>query len=81
MMHEAFSDWSKQYGKTFGYAIAPGDPKCLSLTDAFPNRYYEGGLPVLVTSDVDILHEVFVKRFSIFHGRKVRDRIGSTQYV
>uniref|UniRef100_A0A914X045 Cytochrome P450 n=1 Tax=Plectus sambesii TaxID=2011161 RepID=A0A914X045_9BILA len=33
--------------------------------------YYEGGTPVLVTSDLDILHDVFVKQFDSFHGRKL----------
>ena len=35
-------------------------------------RYFEGPTPVLVTADVDILQEVFVKQFKSFHARKVR---------
>jgi hypothetical protein len=35
-------------------------------------RYFEGPLPVLVTSDLDIVKEVFIKDFSKFTGRKVR---------
>ena len=31
----------------------------------------EGGQPVLVTSDVEIIKEVFNKQFANFHGRKV----------
>ncbi|KAL3863942.1 hypothetical protein ACJMK2_005663 [Sinanodonta woodiana] len=33
--------------------------------------YFEGPSPVLVTSDVDLLHEVLVKNFKKFHARKV----------
>lgn len=33
--------------------------------------YYEGSTPVLVTSDLGILKEAFIKQFSNFHGRKV----------
>lgn len=33
--------------------------------------YYEGPTPVLVSSDLDFLHEVFVKQFKNFHARKV----------
>lgn len=35
-------------------------------------RFYEGHLPVLVTSDVDIIEQVFVKQFENFTARKVR---------
>ncbi len=35
------------------------------------NSYYEGHLPVLVTSDIDVLHEVFVNQFNNFVGRKI----------
>ena len=31
----------------------------------------EGGIRTLVTSDLDILNDVFVKKFANFHGRKV----------
>lgn len=30
---------------------------------------YEGRVPTFVVSDADFLHEVFVKQFSVFHGR------------
>lgn len=33
--------------------------------------YFEGPSPVIVTSDKDILSEVFVKQFKSFHARKV----------
>ena len=33
--------------------------------------YYEGALPVLVTSRLDILGQVLVKQFANFHGRQV----------
>ncbi|XP_013415692.1 cytochrome P450 3A29 [Lingula anatina] len=33
--------------------------------------YYEGSTPVLVTSDLEILKQVFIKQFSNFHGRKL----------
>ncbi|XP_074642689.1 cytochrome P450 3A29-like [Tubulanus polymorphus] len=32
--------------------------------------YYEGPVPVIVTSDLEILKQVFVKKFSNFHSRK-----------
>ena len=31
----------------------------------------EGGIPVLITSDVEVLNDVFNKKFDYFHGRKV----------
>ncbi len=34
--------------------------------------YYEGHLPILVTSDVDMVNEIFVKQFNHFSARKVR---------
>ncbi|BFY97910.1 hypothetical protein BsWGS_00950 [Bradybaena similaris] len=33
--------------------------------------YYEGPTPVLVTSDVHVLQEVFIKQFNKFHARKL----------
>ncbi|XP_022343234.1 cytochrome P450 3A24-like [Crassostrea virginica] len=33
--------------------------------------YFEGPTPVLVTADVDVLQQVFVKQFKKFHARKV----------
>lgn len=35
---------------------------------------YEGVVPVYITSDMDILNDVFNKKFSYFHGRKVRKK-------
>ena len=42
-------------------------------TKQFGKTYgiYEGHLPILVTSDVDIIQEVFIKQFSSFIARKV----------
>jgi len=34
-------------------------------------RYYEGHLPILVTSDCEIIQEVFIKKFGNFIARKV----------
>lgn len=34
--------------------------------------YFEGPSPVIVTSDKNVLSEVFVKQFKSFHARKVR---------
>ncbi|KAI6188572.1 putative cytochrome P450 CYP13A8 [Aphelenchoides besseyi] len=31
---------------------------------------FEGGVPVLVTSDLDVCHDVFVKQYERFHSRK-----------
>lgn len=31
---------------------------------------YEGSTPVVVSSDLDLVHEIFVKRFDHFHGHK-----------
>jgi len=33
--------------------------------------YFEGPSPVIVTSNKDVLCEVFVKQFKAFHARKV----------
>lgn len=33
--------------------------------------YFEGHLPILVTSDLEIIQEVFIKQFNNFSGRKV----------
>lgn len=37
-------------------------------------RYYEGSLPVVVTSDPEMIKEVFIKQFHNFHGRRVSVR-------
>jgi hypothetical protein len=34
-------------------------------------RYFEGHVPTLVTSDLEIIQEVFVKQFNNFSSRKV----------
>lgn len=34
-------------------------------------RYYEGSSPVIVTSDPEIIKEVYVKQFNNFYGRRV----------
>lgn len=33
--------------------------------------YYEGHLPVIVTSDLDFINEVFIKQYSNFMARKI----------
>ena len=33
--------------------------------------YYEGHLPIIVTSDTDIIQDVFIKQFGNFIARKV----------
>nr|AHL88987.1 cytochrome p450 3045C4 [Brachionus koreanus] len=47
---EVLRDWTKQYGKPYGY--------------------FEGHLPVIVTSDLDIIQEVFIKQSTNFSARK-----------
>uniref|UniRef100_A0A5S6QND9 Cytochrome P450 n=1 Tax=Trichuris muris TaxID=70415 RepID=A0A5S6QND9_TRIMR len=32
--------------------------------------FMEGGIPVLVISDLEMLHDIFIKKFSSFHARK-----------
>uniref|UniRef100_A0A914WLT5 Cytochrome P450 n=1 Tax=Plectus sambesii TaxID=2011161 RepID=A0A914WLT5_9BILA len=32
--------------------------------------HFAGGIPAIVTSDLDMLHDVFVKKFDYFHGRR-----------
>ena len=34
-------------------------------------RYYEGHTPVLVTSDIELIDEIYYKQFSNFSARKV----------
>lgn len=34
--------------------------------------YYQGHLPILVTSDLDIIQEVFIKQSKNFSARKVK---------
>ena len=34
-------------------------------------RYYEGHFPILVTSDIGLIQEVFIKQYANFSGRKV----------
>ncbi len=52
---EAFKEWTKQLGKTYGI--------------------YEGHIPIIVTSDLEIIQEVFVKQFGNFIARKVKSII------
>nr|QEV83794.1 cytochrome P450 [Brachionus rotundiformis] len=47
---EILMEWTKKFGKTYGY--------------------YQGHLPILVTSDLDIIQEVFVKQSKNFSARK-----------
>ena len=34
-------------------------------------RYYEGAQPTIVVSDVDMIREIYIKKFHIFANRKV----------
>nr|QEV83793.1 cytochrome P450 [Brachionus rotundiformis] len=47
---DVIRNWTKKYGKTYGY--------------------YEGHQPIFVTSDLDVIQEVFLKQSSNFAGRK-----------
>jgi len=38
---------------------------------------YEGGHHTIVTSDLDILHDIFVKKFEYFHARQGRSKSSS----
>ena len=42
--------------------------------------YYEGHLPILVTSDIELIDEIFYKKFSHFAARKVI-RLASKVFV
>lgn len=33
--------------------------------------YYEGHLPILVTSDLNLIEQIFIKQYSNFSARKV----------
>ncbi|ULT84302.1 hypothetical protein L3Y34_013168 [Caenorhabditis briggsae] len=37
--------------------------------------YYEGTVPVLVTSNLEILHEVFIQKFDYFYARKLTNML------
>lgn len=37
--------------------------------------YMEGANRVIVTSDLDVLHDVFIRKFENFHGRRVTYKI------
>lgn len=41
------------------------------LFNYFNVSYYEGHVPTLVTSDLEIIQEVFIKQFNNFSARKV----------
>ncbi|CAF1054545.1 unnamed protein product, partial [Brachionus calyciflorus] len=47
---EVLKEWTRVYGKTYGY--------------------YQGHYPILVTSDLEFIQEVFVKQSTNFAGRK-----------
>nr|ATW72304.1 cytochrome p450 CYP3045C13 [Brachionus calyciflorus] len=47
---EVLREWSKKYGKTYGY--------------------FEGHQPVIVTSDLELIQEVFIKQSTNFSARK-----------
>lgn len=66
------NEWSKKLGKTFGLAQILKFNIIIELI-LFLNkiRYYEGHTPVLVTSDLDLIREVFIKQFHCFSARKV----------
>ncbi|XP_064623780.1 cytochrome P450 3A24-like [Lineus longissimus] len=49
-MSDAIRDWSKKFGKTYGF--------------------FEGPLPMLATSDIEILKQVFITQHSKFAARK-----------
>ena len=44
----------------------------LFLNKKILSSYYEGHWPVLVTSDLDIIQEVFIKQYANFSARKVK---------
>jgi hypothetical protein len=35
------------------------------------NSYFEGHYPILVTTDVELIQEIFIKQFNNFTARKV----------
>lgn len=47
---ERLFEWTKQYGKTYGY--------------------YEGPKPIIVTSDLELVKNIFIKHFDKFYSRK-----------
>jgi hypothetical protein len=44
----------------------------------FMNRFYEGHFPVLVTSDLELIQEIFIKKFNYFSPRKVGQSLLAT---
>ncbi|KFD60367.1 hypothetical protein M514_06421 [Trichuris suis] len=57
--HETLQKWTETYGKVYG------SKKILSF------RIMDGGVPVLVISDLEMLNDIFIKNFHCFHARKV----------
>lgn len=51
----------------------PSPLKYRDWTKQYGSTYgvLEGGNRILITSNLDVLHDVFVKKFEHFHGRKV----------
>ena len=39
------------------------------------NSYFEGHLPILVTSDPEIIQDIFIKQYANFSARKVNEKI------
>ena len=58
----------------FGEVIDEGYSACLKKwTETYGKTYgiYEGHIPMLVTTDLDIIQEAFIKKFSHFSARKL----------
>lgn len=47
------------------------------------SRYYQGHLPILVTSDLSLVEEIFIKQYSNFSARKMGhlDRSDNSPYA
>ncbi|KAH7695353.1 CBN-CYP-13A1 protein, partial [Aphelenchoides avenae] len=60
------------FGHLGEFATNPFGPKIREWTLKYGKTYgiYEGGTPVLVTSDLDVYQDVFVRKYENFHGRK-----------
>ncbi len=69
--------WTQEYGKTYGLVntlnlIIHNIIQKFHIT--FYLSIYEGHIPFLVTTDLDIIQEVFIKQFNNFSARKVRPK-------
>ncbi len=72
-------NWTKELGKTYGYYEG--------ILNYFINFFIkmikmikfllQGHLPVLVTSDLDLIQEIFIKQYSNFSARKVLEKFFS----